>query len=375
MAVRGIYSQEEKNMIAKFEEKAEAIAGWSKSLLIPVATEASIRCFANAVDPWNPLWTDKAYAATTRWGGIIAPPFYLDVDAQWSWYPEIPPNVGCFGGGWLGEDWEIFKPVHENDSFKVWRRRPKLIDITSTDGKGLRKFGCIAHDCDIINQKDEIITTFKLYLEIVILPERPAMAEPIPEYIYTKEELAYIDRVFKEEKIRGARIRWWEDVKAGEELKPVIMGPTTLWDQIVYTAGRQEMELLPMMELSRKGGFLTLDPVTGVIHHGIEWHHADSIARLHGMPNAVHYGVVSLQILARCLTNWMGDDGFIKKFHWRHISHFKIGDTCIGHGRVTNKRIENGEYLVDISLWTENLRGHASIPAKATISLPSKETI
>lgn len=372
MAIRGVYTEEEKKMLARFEETAEEHSGWFKSLLIPVATRESIKSFALAVDPWNPLWHDDNYAAKTRWGGIIAPPMYLDAISQFTWYPEMPPSLGYRGGQWLGEDWELFKPICMNDSFKVWRRRHQMEDITSLDGKGPRTFKCIAHDTDVINQKDELLSTLKLYLEIVIFPEPPEKEEPIPEYIYTKEELALIDRIFKEEEIRGAKIRWWEDVKVGEELKPVVMGPTTLWDQIVYTAGRQELELVPMMEVRRKGDMLVLDPVTGVTHHGIEWHHSDLVAQLWGMPNALHYGIVSRQLLARCVTNWMGDDGFIRKFHWRHLSHFKIGDTCIGRGKVTGKRTKNGEHLVDISLWTENLRGHVSIPAVATVSLLSK---
>ena len=222
---------------------------------------------------------------------------------------------------------------------------------------------------------DEIITKFKLYNDAVIVPEPPQRAVPQPDYVYTKEELAHIDRVFAEEEILGARIRWWEDVSPGEELRPVIMGPTTLWDQIVYTAGRQEMELVPMMEMRRRGAMLFLDPATGVTHHGIEWHHADLVAQLMGMPYAMHYGVVSRQLLARCVTNWMGDDGFITKFHWRHLANFKIGDTCIGRGKVTGKRVEGGEHLVDISLWVENLRGYVSVPAIATVSLLSRETI
>lgn len=377
MAIRGVYSDKEKNMLALFEKKADDTSGWAKSLMIPVATEASIKSFANAVDPWNPLWQDRNYAVKTQWGGIIAPPMYLDSDLEWTWFPEVPPGIGYNIGAWIGEDWETFKQVHENDSFTVWRRRPRLIDITDVDGKGFRKFGCIPHDCDVYNQRSELISTYKLYLEVLLAPEPRGKPEPIEDYRYTKAELAYIESIFKAEEIRGARIRWWEDVKVGEELRPVVMGPTTLWDQIVYTAGRQEMEMIPMMEIRRKlpGSFLPLDPVTGVTHHVIEWHHSDRVANLWGQPAAVHYGIVSRQILARCLTNWMGDDGLIRKFHWRHLSAFKIGDTCIGYGKVTGKRVENGEHLVDISLWTDNLRGYEAIPAVATVSLLSKDTL
>lgn len=42
-------------------------------------TEDLIRHFAYAVGDPNPLWRDPAYARSTRWGGIIAPPFLIVV--------------------------------------------------------------------------------------------------------------------------------------------------------------------------------------------------------------------------------------------------------------------------------------------------------
>ena len=63
MAVRGVYTEEEKSMPARFEEMAEAMSGWRKPLNTPVATGDSIERYALAVDPWNPLWSDADYAS------------------------------------------------------------------------------------------------------------------------------------------------------------------------------------------------------------------------------------------------------------------------------------------------------------------------
>ena len=374
MAIRGVYNEAEKKMLSAWEKLGEGIVGWKKSLRMPVATETSIRNFANAADPWNPLWRDKKYAENTQWCGIIAPPFYLDANAQWPLFPPVPPDCGIFSGGWTGEDWEVFKQVHENDRFKVWHRKPTFIDLTDKDGHGPRKFGAIIHDCSIFNQRDELITNFKLYLDFSITPA-PTEQDLREEYTYTKEELEYIDRLYEGEEIRGAKVRWWEDVKVGEELKPVVYGPTTLWDEIVYTIGRPEMDLLPVMALTKMSllpaEMLMPDPVTGVTHHPLEFIHY--VSKKGAMRPAVNYGISTRQLMARCLTNWMGDDGFIKKFHWRHLGGFLIGDTGIGHGKVVGKRVENGEHLVDLSLWMDTLRGDTSFPAVATISLLSKE--
>ncbi len=43
---------------------------------ISLASQDAIRHFAHGMGDDNPLWTDPAYAATTRYGCIIAPPLY-----------------------------------------------------------------------------------------------------------------------------------------------------------------------------------------------------------------------------------------------------------------------------------------------------------
>jgi hypothetical protein len=46
----------------------------------------------------------------------------------------------------------------------------------------------------------------------------------------------------------------------------------------------------------------------------------------------------------------MGDDGFIREFRWRNMAQNPVGDARIAWGRVTNKRVVNGEYLVDLEV-------------------------
>jgi hypothetical protein len=70
----------------------------------------------------------------------------------------------------------------------------------------------------------------------------------------------------------------------------------------------------------------------------------------------------------------MGDDGLMRRFKFRHMNRTHIGDTVIGRGKVINKRVEDGEYLVDLALWLENIRGYVTEPGVATVSLYSKET-
>jgi len=77
--------------------------------------------------------------------------------------------------------------------------------------------------------------------------------------------------------------------------------------------------------------------------------------------------------MCRLITNWIGDDGFVCKFGWRHIWRTPVGDALLINGKVTTKYVDNGEHLFDLSVWCLNLRGTITDMARATVKLLSKE--
>jgi acyl dehydratase len=382
MAVRGEYTKAEEEMIAATNAKMDTMVGWLSS---PnrIATEESMKNVALSVDMWNPLWNDEQYAAGTRWGGIIAFPMFQGNFGTIQLGPlEASPECGFQHMIWIGEDWEFFKPIHVNDSFKVWCKRPQLKDVTSLDGKGPRTFALFESDNEHINQKDELVSTSKLYVQRSFLPGPPKPSS-MPEYGYTKEELLFIARMVREEEIRGADIRYWENVKVGEETKPVVLGPTSMADNAIASSAMARIDIafrprdLFMQAIGEElGDEFLLDPETGLYHirggpAGRHW--ADRSAQAEGEPCAFLFAVLSRYLMARLVTNWMGDDGFLRKYKWRHIARNAVGDTVIGRGKVVHKRVEDGEHLVDLKVWLENLRGNTTEVASATVSLCSKE--
>jgi acyl dehydratase len=376
MAVRGVYTKAEQKMLDELNSSIFMKPGWFKPKAKMVATAESIKNFAVSVDFWNPLWRDESYAVGTRWGGIIAPPMYQErFGYSGSFGLMATPEVGYQSGVYIGQDYEFFKPVRPGDSFTVWRNPPKLEDITTLDGKGLRRFTWMPHDLYLYNQNGELVDTLKTYLESTFYPEpHESINMPKPAHKYTKEELEYINRMIDAEEIRGANIRYWEDVNVGDETAPVAMGPTTTWDMIAYSKGVMAEDFPPLRDMRKAGGgMLLLDPETGVTHMGVEYHFTDQGGKLAGLPHGFHFGNFAGQLMARLVTNWMGDDGFLRKYSWRHLTQTPIGDTVIGHGRVVNKRAENGEHLVDLDVYLENIRGNITEAAAATVRLISKE--
>jgi hypothetical protein len=226
------------------------------------------------------------------------------------------------------------------------------------------------------------VSNEKEYFQIEFLAEPPASSPAtLPEYVYNQEELDFIDRTIDEEEVRGANIRFWEDVNVGDETRPVVLGPSTILDVIAFS-GMNVANMPPVRDMRRKAPeMFVVDPKTNVLHHTLEAHYVDHTAQLRANMNmpffggarAAHYAVQGRNLMARLVTNWMGDDGFIRKYKWRYLAPTHIGDTLIGRGKVVNKHIENSEHLVDLTVWLENMRGNIGGAVAATVSLFSKE--
>jgi acyl dehydratase len=77
--------------------------------------------------------------------------------------------------------------------------------------------------------------------------------------------------------------------------------------------------------------------------------------------------------LVRVITDWMGDDGFLKRLGFEMRRQQRPGDTMACRGRVSGKREEGGEGLVDLEVWLENEREGVTTPGTATVALPRRD--
>jgi hypothetical protein len=101
--------------------------------------------------------------------------------------------------------------------------------------------------------------------------------------------------------------------------------------------------------------------------------HADDLAaQAEGEPGAFLWGRMSVHTMLCCLTNWIGDDAFVRKFSWRHVYRTIIGDASYAIGKVTKKYRQDGEFLVDLALWQQDIRGYIVDSSVATVALASR---
>ena len=392
--IRGVYTEDEQRLVEKMESRRGRVTWLDEApqggLVTRVASRDTIRQYCFSIGEENPLYWDEAYARKTRWGGIVAPPsFVAHIGGIVGWSPggggglfsDLPPSLGLYAPRYSGTRYKWFKPIKENDSFRVKIvNEASFEDKTRRDGTGPRQW-LGSSDTVYINQKDEVVCVATGYGMHTLVPETTDGSfvndsQPrLPHYIYDKEELEYIDRAYAEwDKKRGDEPRYWEDVAVGDELPPLIHGPRTefeqacAWAAVGYTLSHN-------LNMARKySWYVWRDPETGYFHDGEEGHISDKVAIAHfGTGMTITMGWETEMELMKLITAWMGDDGFLKQFQSQMRTVNPIEDVSINRGKVTRKYVENGEHLVDLAVWSDSIRGWIVGPGHATVALPYRD--
>ncbi|WP_233808863.1 FAS1-like dehydratase domain-containing protein [Paraburkholderia sp. HP33-1] len=405
MAERGVYSAAEAKMLADFKRRSAELTGWIKEGLqkefsFPahrVASRELIEHMATAADFKNPLYRDESYARNTRWGGIIAPPFFYHCILHGGGivFLQLPPEHGIVVNEsvLMEHKSDFYQPIRVNDTFRIWYGPTLIDDITRPGKDSMRQFR-LTRVISYINQRDEVVCTNTDKHIYTILPpssdvgiQKSFVMETsedhtskralswTEEYVYSKEDIQTIDRLYDAEVRRGAEIRYWEDVNVGDELPPIVMGPLTTWDSVVSMQGFG-VAAHTMNDLRKvNADTVIVDPSTNIPYQDIELHLSDRVAKLVNSYSTTLVGPPIFHFLSKVITNWAGDDGFLRRFSWHKLANTPFGDTIFGRGKVVRKYVENGEYLVDLDTSMESVRGFITNVGPATVSLLSREQV
>lgn len=138
---------------------------------------------------------------------------------------------------------------------------------------------------------------------------------------------------------------YYEDVEVGTELPPLIKTPTT--EQLVKWAGAS-------------GDYYQI-------------HYDKDFAQSIGLPGIIVHGRLKSSLLGQLLTNWINDEGTVKKISVQHRGMDFPGEQITCRGRVTEKYVRGDEHIVECEIWVENARGERTVPGSAVVALPSRE--
>ena len=351
--------------------------------------EDAFRHVAFAYGDDNPLYCDPGYAATTRWGGVIAPPLLVGGDTLIGEdeVGEVPEDrkallrgdplrgVHAFYGGSFHEWWAPLYPGR-----RILRRNA----LVGIGDKKSEFAGRAVHEwtAQVFREAGGPLLTGQYRLMIRTERESArerADAESFTSEPYSREAIEAIEALYRREQVRGAEPRYFEDVAEGDVLGPIAKGPLTVTDIICWHVG-VGMGLYGVKPL--RLAYQNRQRIPR-FYHDDELGIPDVLQRCHwdpeyakkaGNPTTYDYGRMREAWLIHLCTNWMGDDAWLWKLDCEFRRFNFVGDTHRISGRVTRKyRSDEGHAAVDIELEGRNQRGELTTPGHATILLPSRE--
>ncbi len=138
-------------------------------------------------------------------------------------------------------------------------------------------------------------------------------------------------------------VRYWEDVHEGEALPgySLVIDPLRVHLQ---SSGSQDFH---------------------------RQHHDEEFGQKQGTGGVFLNTGFTQAALSRVLVDWMGDEGFLTRFHMEMRKMIRPGDPMTLKGRVTRTWQEDGAGHVECELWAETDReGGVTTPGRGVVRLP-----
>ncbi len=392
-----------KEMIARKEEIEEHYGQSGKEEKPPYEMrridESEIRNMAGSIGDRNPLFWDPAYGAKTRYHSMIAPPtivmhirgaslhgaqrkggmyplanYFSGV--LWNWFDVVRPGTRCFS-------------------------ESKYAEIIEKKGKVAGRMFIMCSNGRHWNQHKKLYCTVRGHIIMVPMPSRTDtsnvggnMLYERPPQAYKPDEIEKIARDIDNEARRGANTLYWEDIKVGDKLTPVVKGPFTEQDQAIHARETFEVDYWDgrYSETMMTGGGARVHPITKWPWSAAAEHEDYLLCRYRGLPGPFDMGMQRCTYTSHLLLNWGGDDAFYRRGYFEVRFPKYSTDTTWFNGEVVRKYkiTEKGEKgtegweaggvpgeetyaAVDIRIAAINQVGEKSLQGMATMYLPSKE--
>ncbi|ONH60432.1 hypothetical protein CcI49_11400 [Frankia sp. CcI49] len=363
---------------------SEPEGAYSFPLANTTVTADLIRNFANAIGDPNPLWRDPAYAEASAAKGIIAPPLFEICVAEFPRTPE-PPDVPYwrpFNAGTKRTYHAPYRPghiVHATDRFVGIEERSK-------PGRPYRLF-LTRCERSFYSQDDELLSTVESRTLSTAFP--PGIDDDGAGVAYGAYEIHglspdeiqkihdYYEKELAGKNRRGSESRYWQDVRPGDSISDLYIGPYDLSDGIALwgVMGSAAAFGLKWDQARHVTNATVVDPVTNELRHPIEWHLTNEVARVAaGVPFAPAFGSHTESLATHAVTNWAGDDGRLVEIDSQVRAMLFHGDAARTTGAVTRVFTgDAGEHLVELDLRTATFpAGRVVGTARATVELPSR---
>ena len=329
----------------------------------------NIRRFGDGVGDYNPLYRDEAYAAGSRFGMVTAPPIFV-YGASLGIALAINGNIdgrrlssSYFPMNYAGGSIDFYKTIWPGDRIAASER---IVDIHRKHSDRIGDFVLCEAAIDYHNQRQELVAS---KTTLMARYRNLGGGRTMP---YDREKKTQVveespDPLVFERQRRGGETRYFDDVSEGDEMPPLHKGTYTVTELFLFThgvvgTGRSPRAALEAEESKDLGGGGRYD--------------AEHARNRRNMPGQFDWGPQRVCWLAQMATDWMGDDGALKRMETRVRHPNVVGDTNTVFGKVAKKVAKkaavDGEHLVELDVYNENQAGLVTAQARITVSLPAR---
>ncbi len=327
---------------------------------IEVATRDAIRHWAHGIGDRNPAWETQR----------LAPPTILfAMDRVVSGYVAGLPGIHAM---YAGTDFRWTGPIREGDRVTGESTLFALEEKASAFARRAIKqtyrtvftnqAGAVVCEADSWCFRTERDTARERGKYTGIEPPR-----------YGEAEIERVRLAYRQEQIRGATPRHWEDVRVGDALPAIVKGPLTVTSIIAFIQGWGSLYVRAhglAFDMFDRHPALAIPNAFGVPEPPERVHWDEPFARSVGVPGAYDYGPERVAWLGHLVTNWMGDAGFLRRLSVEVRRHNLIGDTTWCRGTVAAKAIVDDRAEVTLALEAMNQRDEVTARGHAVVVLP-----
>lgn len=340
------------------------------------ATLDTIRHWAHGIGCTDPLYTDEEYAQKGPYSELVAPPTFLFATSRiMSGYVGGLPGVHAM---YSGADWEWQQPIRQGDRIHTESWLSDLVEKdTEFSGRAIQQI----YTTEFYNQNDELVASadswcFRTERDTASEEKQKYASEGVELADWDDDDIARFAAHYRNQAPRGDEPRFFEDVEVGDELDTLLKGPMSVTNVIAFDQGwgglyiQAHGQLFEMIDehpaLGTKNQFGVPEPPERV-----HWDH--EFAQQVGVPAAYDYGPERVSWLGHVAHHWMGDYGVLRNLYAEVRRHNLLGDVTWCTGEVTEKRVEDGDHLVDVELVGHDQRDNRTAKGTAVIQLPTRE--
>jgi len=325
---------------------------------IEVATRDAIRHWADGIGDRNPFWLRH---------GIAPPTMLFAMDRVVSGYVGGLPGIHAM---YAGTDFRWRLPIREGDRIIG---DSILLDLVEKPSTFARRAIQQTYRTTFRNQGGATVCEADSWC---FRTERDTARErgkyrATERARYSAAEIERIRQGYREEQIRGATPRSWDDVTIGESLPVVCKGPLTVTSVIAFVQGWGSLYVRAhglAFDLFERHPALGIPNEFGSPELPERVHWDEPFARAVGVPGAYDYGPERVAWLGHVVTNWMGDRGELRRLSVQVRRHNLIGDVTWCHGAVVSK--DEAASTVTLGLQAINQRDEVTATGEAVVELP-----